>query len=372
MKLKVVFCWSDISGYMAACWRALHESDTVDVFVVAFRALTESAFGDRLMHEIPCRLLDLTERQDAKAIEQLVVAQQPDVVVVCGWLHQPYCQLVKVERLQQAAFVMGMDTPWQNNWRQRFAPLVLRSYLKQIDRVVVTGERSWQYARQLGIEPGRIARGLYGIDYLKWVPLWEQRVSAAWPRSFLFIGRYLPVKAVDVLVRAYEDYRALVTNPWDLVCCGQGDLKPLLADRPGIIDRGFVQPAELEAVWRCAGAFILPSRFDPWPLAIVEAAAAGLPIICTDVCGSAVEVVRSRYNGLVIPEDDPARLTDALLTIDLAHAQLPTWGKHSQELAAPYATANWVDRWQALLYEVVAAKNKNTSQRQREVSPLDR
>ena len=75
---------------------------------------------------------------------------------------------------------------------------------------------------------------------------------------------------------------------------------------------------------------------------------------------------------VVIPEDDPARLTDALLTIDLAHAQLPTWGKHSQELAAPYATANWVDRWQALLYEVVAAKNKNTSQRQREVSPLDR
>jgi glycosyltransferase involved in cell wall biosynthesis len=370
MKLKVVFCWSDISGYMAACWGALHAADTVEVFVVAFKALTESAFGDRLMQDIPCRLLDLTERQDANSIQQLVVAQQPDVVVICGWLHQPYCQLVTVERLKTAAFVMGMDTPWQDNWRQRFAPLVLRSYLKQIDRVVVTGERSWQYARHLGIEPGRIARGLYGIDYLNWVPLWEQRCQAEWPRSFLFIGRYLPVKAVDVLVRAYADYRELVADPWALVCCGQGDLQPLLADKPGIIDRGFLQPAELEGVWRCAGAFILPSRFDPWPLAIVEAAAAGLPIICTDVCGSAVEVVRSWYNGLVIPEDDPARLTAALLTIDRSHDRLPLWGKRSQELAAPYATSVWVERWQALLHETVAAKS--ISPPQREFSPLDR
>jgi glycosyltransferase involved in cell wall biosynthesis len=370
MKLKVVFCWSDISGYMAACWRALHDADEVEVFVIAFKALTESAFGDRLMQDVPCRLLDLQERQDANSIQQLVVAQQPDVVVVCGWLHQPYCQLVAVDRLKQAAFVMGMDTPWKDNWRQRLAPLVLRSYLKQIDRVVVTGERSWQYARHLGIEPGRIIRGLYGIDYSSWLPLWSQRSQSDWPRSFLFVGRYTPVKAVDVLVRAYQDYRARVADPWDLVCCGQGDLKSLLADKPGIIDRGFMQPAEMEDVWRSAGAFILPSRFDPWPLAIVEAAAAGLPIICTDVCGSAVEVVRSWYNGLVIPEEDPTQLTAALLIFDRYHAQLPLWGKRSQELAAPYATSIWVERWQSLLREAVTAKS--TSQPQREFLPLDR
>ncbi|WP_373544290.1 glycosyltransferase family 4 protein [Chamaesiphon sp.] len=353
MKLKVVFCWSDISGYMAACWRALNESAEVDVFVIAFQALTETAFGDRLMQGIPCKLLNLQERQDSNSIEQLVLSERPDVVVVCGWLHQPYCKLVSATKLQNTAFVMGMDTPWKDNLRQRLAPLVLRSFLQRMDRVVVTGERSWQYAKRLGIAADRIDRGLYGIDYNSWVPLWEKRSQADWPRSFLFIGRYIPVKAIDLLVQAYQDYRELVEDPWDLVCCGQGELKSQLADKPGIIDRGFLQPSEMESVWQSAGAFILPSRFDPWPLAIVEAAAAGLPIICTDVCGSGVEVVRPWYNGLVIPEENTKSLTQALLTFHQHHAELPVWGKRSQELAAPYATGIWVERWQALLQTAV-------------------
>ena len=350
---KVVFCWSDISGYMAACWKALHDSAEIDIFVIAFQALTETAFGDRLMQDIPCQLLDLQARQDSKTIEQLVCAQQPDVVVVCGWLHQPYSKLVSAPGLQGTAFVMGMDTPWKDNLRQRLAPLVLRSFLQKMDRVVVTGERSWQYAKHLGIAADRIDRGLYGIDYSSWVPLWEKRSQADWPRSFLFIGRYIPVKAIDVLLEAYQDYRDRVTDPWELVCCGQGELKAQLAGKPGIIDRGFLQPTEMDSVWQSAGVFILPSRFDPWPLAIVEAAAAGLPIICTDVCGSGVEVVRSWYNGLTIPENNVAKLTEALVTFHQLERELPLWGQRSQQLAAPYATDVWVSRWTALLQTAV-------------------
>jgi glycosyltransferase involved in cell wall biosynthesis len=353
MKLKVVFCWSDISGYMAACWLALNDSTEVDVFVVAFQALTETAFGSRLMEGIPCKLLNLEDRHNSTLIEQLVVSQHPDAIVIGGWLHQPYCKLVSVEKLQDTAFIMGMDTPWQDNLRQRLAPVVLRSYFKRMERVVVTGERSWQYARRLGFDADRIDRGLYGIDYQTWEPLWAERSQAEWPRSFLFIGRYMSIKAIDVLIEAYQNYRDRVDTPWELVCCGQGELKSQLVGKPGIIDRGFLQPAEMNSVWKSAGVFILPSRFDPWPLAIVEAAAAGLPIICTDMCGSGVEVVRSWYNGLVIPEDNVTALTQALLTFHQHHKQLPTWGKRSQELAAPYSTSIWVERWQALLRAAV-------------------
>ncbi len=360
MKLKVVFCWSDISGYMAACWRALHQSNGFEVFVVAFQALTETAFGDRLMQDIPCRLLDLQERQDASAIERLVAAERPDVVVLGGWMHPPYRRLASSSQLQNTEFVMGMDTPWLDTLRQRIAPLILKSYLRRMSRVVVTGERSWQYAKRLGISSDRIDRGLYGIDYQSWQPLWGQRV-AAWPRSFLFVGRYATMKAIDILITAYRDYRQQVDEPWELVCCGQGELKHQLAGQLGVIDRGFLQPTEMDAVWQSAGAFILPSRFDPWPLAIVEAAAAGLPIICTNVCGSAVEVVRPHYNGLVIAEDNAGALTQALLTFHERYADLPVWGKRSQELAAPYATNFWVDRWRSLLKLAVKKPALNTS-----------
>ncbi|MBG1271575.1 glycosyltransferase family 4 protein [Nostoc sp. WHI] len=350
MALKVVFCWSDISGYMAACWRALDQTPDIDVFAIGFQARTETAFSDQLMQGIPCRLLDIQERQDANLIKRLVLAESPDVVVLCGWLHKPYRKLAFASELCEAALVMTMDTPWWGTWKQHLAPWFLRSYLQSINSVVVAGERSWQYASRLGIEPANIAHGVYGIDYDSWSPLWEQRLQSEWPRSFLFVGRYVAVKAIDVLVEAYQIYRSQASNPWTLVCCGQGTLESHLQGKPGIENRGFLQPSEMQAVWQSAGAFILPSRFDPWPLALVEAAAAGLPIICTDVCGSAVEVIRPWYNGLTVPKEQPQALAKAMLTLHDHYDELPTWGKRSQQLAAPYAANIWAARWQELLH----------------------
>ncbi|MBL1200348.1 MAG: glycosyltransferase family 4 protein [Nostoc sp. GBBB01] len=362
MALKVVFCWTDISGYMAACWRALHQTLEVDVFVIAFQARTETAFSDQLMQGIPCRLLNLQERQDAALIKDLVLAQSPDVLVLCGWLHKPYRQLAFASQFQEVGLVMTMDTPWWGVWKQYLTRWVLSSYLKRIDTIVVAGERSWQYASRLGIDSANIVRGVYGIDYDAWFPLWKQRLQSQWPRSFLFVGRYVAVKSVDILVEAYQIYRSQVSDPWILICCGQGSLESTLQDKPGIENRGFLQPKEMQTVWQSAGAFILPSRFDPWPLALVEAAAAGLPIICTDVCGSAVEVIRPWYNGMIVPQENPQVLAKAMLTLHTHYHELPTWGERSQQLAAPYAANIWATRWQELLHNVHQSKttNKNT------------
>ena len=350
MILKVVFCWSDISGYMAACWRALHHLPEIDVFVIAFAARTETAFSDQLMQGIPCRLLDLQERQDTSLVKRLVLNECPDVLVISGWLHKPYCQLTFNSELCNTAFVMGMDTPWRSTWKQHLAPWFLHSYLKRINRVVVSGERSWQYALRLKVQPANIIRGLYGIDYDAWSYLWEQRLKPHWPRSFLFVGRYTLGKGVDVLIEAYQLYRSQVSDPWTLVCCGQGALASQFPGQPGIDDKGFLQPAEMPTIWKSAGAFILPSRFDPWPLALVEAAAAGLPIISTDACGSAVEVIRPWYNGLIVPQENPKALANSLLTLHQRYVDLPIWGKRSQQLAAPYAVDMWTTRWRELIH----------------------
>ncbi|MEY3403170.1 MAG: hypothetical protein RLZZ86_2786, partial [Cyanobacteriota bacterium] len=87
---KVLVCWSDISGYMTACWRALQAIPEIEVFVIAFQARTQTAFADELMQGIPHRLLDLQERDKPELIEQLVSQQNPDVLVLCGWFHSPY------------------------------------------------------------------------------------------------------------------------------------------------------------------------------------------------------------------------------------------------------------------------------------------
>jgi glycosyltransferase involved in cell wall biosynthesis len=340
---------------MAASWRALNALPGIDVFVVAFQARTETAFSDRLMADIPSHLLNLEERKNFSTIQSIIQQEQPDVIVLSGWLHPPYRKLAFSPAFKYCAFMMGMDTPWQGTWKQHLASWVLFPYLRRMNWVVVTGERSWQYAIKLGVSPNKIARGLYGIDYQTWASLLEARLQSAWPRSFLFAGRYIPAKGIDILVTAYRQYREQVSEPWSLVCCGQGELTEQLQNQPGIENRGFVQPDKMRSVWCQAGTFLLPSRFDPWPLALVEASAAGLPVICTDACGSAVEVIRSGYNGLIVPSENPESLTRALLYLHEHYEMLPTWGKRAQQLAAPYAANIWADSWFDLISSLVKA-----------------
>ncbi len=350
--LKVVFAWPTISGYMSACWRALVEHPGIDPFVVAFEAGQSTSFNDGLMSGIPSRLLDEEERHDAGFVRDLVAAQNPDVVALSGWFHPPYRRLPFRWALRGTHFVMGMDTPWRGTGRQQVGRWLLRPFVHRMDRVVVTGERCWQYARRLGVPPRAITRGLYGVDVAGLAPVWTRRRENGWPQSFLFVGRFADEKAVDVLVEGYAQYRRQTDDPWPLVTCGKGPMAGRLDRQPGIDNRGFVQPDDMENVWGDAGAFVLPSRFDPWPLALVEAAASGLPIVCSDACGSAVEVVRNGYNGLRVPDEDPGALARAFAQIQRRYDALPKWGRRAQRFAAPHSAERWAGRWARLLLEM--------------------
>jgi glycosyltransferase involved in cell wall biosynthesis len=337
---------------MAACWRRLVKGSDVDPFVVAFGNEDATAFNQALMEGIPCRLLNEEERENGQFIERIVAEQAPDVLVLCGWFHRPYRQLAFADGVRDTRLVMAMDTPWQGTWKQHVAPWLLWRYIRRMDHVVVTGERCWQYARRLGVPAEDITRGVYGVDYASLSQISRGGTESDWPRRFLFVGRYEEEKGVDVLVEAYQRYRGQVDAPWPLMCCGKGPLGRRLDETPGIKNKGFVQPSDMETVWGQAGAFVLPSRFDPWPLALVEAASSGLPIVCSDACGSAVEVVRHEYNGLKVPTASVDALAAALRRVHLGYGQLPKWGQRSRQFAAPYSAEQWGDRWTRILSNV--------------------
>ncbi len=346
---KALFLWSDISGYMAACWRALSEATDVDVHVMAYGSSRETDFRHGIMTGIAWSPLDEPQRHDAEFLGDKVRAYAPDVVVLSGWHNRAYRRLPTVAAAPGRRFVMAMDTPWRATARQRLAPWLLAPYLRRIDTVVVTGERSWQYARRLGFTERQITRGLYGVDHASLAPLLDKRLrGGAWPRQFMFAGRYAPEKGVDLLLDAYQEYRATTTDPWPLVCCGKGPLGGRLAGVAGVTDRGFLQPHELHDVMASSGAFILPSTFDPWPLALVEACAAGLPVIASEACGSTVELVRDGFSGFTFATGQCDRLVRALHRVH-GSAALPEIGRRARDFAAAYSAQEWARRWRELL-----------------------
>jgi glycosyltransferase involved in cell wall biosynthesis len=343
--MRITICWTDISGYMGACWRALAASPGVELFVIAFKSNAIAAFDQSVMQGAPSRLLDPQERQDQELITRELLAHSPQVFLISGWAHPPYVAMARDPRLAAVRRVMTMDTPWRADLRQRLARWRLRSYFKIIDRVFVPGERSFEYARHLGFPVAQIRRGLYGCDFDRLSPIYDARLAAGdWPREFLYMGRYVDAKGLDILVRAYAAYRAAVTEPWPLICHGSGPLAHLLRGQPGIEDRGFVQPSDQPAVLQQAGAFVLASRYDPWPLVILESCASGLPVLCTDACGSSVELVRPHYNGWIAPPEDPAALAVGMRRVHQSHDRLPEFARAARELARPYSAQVWAQR----------------------------
>ncbi len=339
----------------AACWRALAARSGVDVHIIHPQQLFHSQ-KNRFQNELDGLSNETFLPEDPNIEEWLLEAvtrQRPDAVVVCGWIYWPYTRLVRSPALREARMILGMDSPWRGTWTQRLARYRLASTLRRCAAVVTAGERSVTYARKLGVPEQRIRTGYYGFDYARFGRVAESRPLSGWPRQFLFLGRYVAQKDLGTLVAAYARYRGLVSDPWGLTCCGVGPDGGRLSNRAGVVDIGFKRPSELPDVFHNHGAFVMASHFEPWGVAIAEAAASGLPLICTTACGASVDLVRPYYNGLLAAPSDVDGLARAMQWIHENESELRIMGERSHALAEAFSAESWAARWHNYLLEAL-------------------
>ena len=353
--LRIVFCWSEVVGYMAACWRALAAQPGVSLHILhpqQLYASIDNPFNvDAIMHGLSHEMFRGDRPDVGEWLVERVTAQQPDVVVHCGWIFKPYASLVHAPALASVPMMLGMDSPWLGTATQRLNRYRLRALVERMRLVVVAGDRSAEYARRIGVDPRMIRSGYYGFDDAPLAPVASSR-TGEWPRRFLFIGRYVDQKDLPTLVRAYALYRSRVSDPWPLSCCGTGPGRTHFEGVDGITDLGFRQPAELPSVLRDHGAFVMASKFEPWGVVIAEAASSGLPVICTTACGAGLDIVRPYYNGLTVTPEDPESLCRALLWTHHHSDRLRVMGQRGRELSAAYSATAWGERWLNYLHEV--------------------
>ena len=137
------------------------------------------------------------------------------------------------------------------------------------------------------------------------------RFGLAAGRYLLFVGRFVPEKAPDRLLRAFRR----VTGDARLVLVGGSSftneyartLQALAAEDPRVTLVGFLYGTELEELYANAAAFVLPSELEGLPLTLLEAAAAGTPVVASSIPPH-VEVLKTDGPGrrLVRPGDEAA------------------------------------------------------------------
>src|SRR5262249_51385632 len=129
-------------------------------------------------------------------------------------------------------------------------------------------------------------------------------------------GRFSPEKGFDILLQAAEVVCRRDSSV-GFAIFGDGSLRPRLEAELAalrlngrVILPGFRR--DLDAVLPCLDVLVLPSYTEGLPNVVLEAFAAGVPVVATAV-GGTPELVRQDVNGLLVPPGDPSALTGALV-----------------------------------------------------------
>ncbi len=105
--------------------------------------------------------------------------------------------------------------------------------------------------------------------------------------------------------------------------------------------RGFVPRSEMRAQYLDCDAFLLPTRGEGFPNALLEAMACGLAVIATPV-GAIPEVVEEGHNGLLVPVGDVDALTRAIVALVEAPTARRDMGRRNRDLVADAYSAGTV------------------------------
>lgn len=131
-----------------------------------------------------------------------------------------------------------------------------------------------------------------------------------------FVGRLDHQKGLDIYLEALAMLKRQTSQPLSAWLIGGGPLADDLqrqASRAGLdgVVRFTGYQEGISGYLQASDLFVLPSRFEAMPIVILEALAAGLPCVVTDV-GDNARLVEDGQQGLVVPSNDVTALTTAL------------------------------------------------------------
>ena len=168
-----------------------------------------------------------------------------------------------------------------SKWKKRVMGAVIdRPMLNHAAAVIATSESEAEGIRRYGVKRPIHIMPL-GLD------MENYKVSSCAGKTLLYFSRITPIKGLDMLANVWGQ---IDRNGWKLLIVGPddrgytGEMKRLFAQRCPAESYEFRSPVFGEEKYRLlssSDAFVLPTRSENWSIAVAEAMASRLPVVCT-------------------------------------------------------------------------------------------
>jgi glycosyltransferase involved in cell wall biosynthesis len=355
---KLLFLYTEAAQYTLACLEALAVEHDAEVHLLRWPVNNEAPFSFESTHV----RMHVRDRGNDRALEAMVAALEPDLIVTSGWVDKGYLRICRRQRRRGIPIAMINDTAWRGDLRQWLAVALARFWIRRtFSHAWVTGTPQARYARRLGFPEARIRKGFYSADTSRFLAMGERLMehrTQQWPHRFLCVARYIPTKGHQVLCDAFAALAdAGEAGDWELWIAGTGELHEQVSNSPSgrhprIRHLGFKQPQEMEAVLEQCGVFVLPSTFEPWGVVVHEHACAGFPLLLSSAVGAAERFLVDMENGNRFIAGDPNTLRTMLRMMVLSSdAELRAMGQRSMELGRSWTPSHWASTAHTLLHQ---------------------
>lgn len=291
-----------------------------------------------------------------------------DIIHIHGayWRILPVLLVAKLCRRKSVVKMTQLGTDDPQTIRRRRCGRLLYRILALADAVVSTSRDLAESYRQSSLPLDKLARIPNGVDTVLFRPADDStrrstRSRLDLPRDtqlVIFVGRVGYRKGTDVLFRAWKTVTEKTPSTWLILVgpIGENDavpkdkppIEPGLSDVPQTLPLGY--QANVPDYLRAADIFVLPTRMEGLPNALLEAMATGLPCIASNIGGN-VDLIVNGETGLVFESENAEQLTDLLLRLLRSDAQRREFGRRAREtVEARYAITQVAEQY-ITLYE---------------------
>jgi len=301
-------------------------------------------------------------RAFSSALEQT----EPDVVAVNGWNNFGSVIAANCCVRRGIPMVVMSESSHQDEARSWWKEAMKRRIVGLYSGALVGGRRHVKYLVELGMPVDRIFTGYDVVDNNYFCERARQIRNPRLRRGyggqaaseirnvyglpenyFLASARFIEKKNLSGLISGYAEYRqksqASGKVPWDLVLLGNGPLRETFNAQRSTLNLhdhvhlpGFKPYDELPFYYASANAFVHASAVEQWGLVVNEAIASGLPVIVSNRCGCAPELVNG--NGFTFDPTNEHELAARLLEMaSLSDQERKHLGDNSYRIAANFA-----------------------------------
>ena len=296
----------------------------------------------------------LDNRDRIRRLRAIAAEAEPDVVV--SFMDQTnVLSLAALARTHVPVVVCEQIDPRQHDTPFPWRVLRVATYRRAAAIVVLTeAVRDW-------------ASGRFGSAPVVVIPN-PGEVPATLPEPadlptpyVVAVGRLVPQKGFDLLIDAFAGLDGRYAS-WHLVVAGEGPDREALEAQVAALGLGgrvhlIGRVHDVTSVLTGASLFVLSSRYEGFPVALLEAMGVGLPCVATRCPSGPEEIIRTGIDGVLVEPESSTTLRDAIASLIDAPEQRAALGPEARRTAeSRFDLARVGGDWDALLASVAASR----------------